>query len=114
MADDADLTPAAIMARAPEYFQADRSKGLAVVCQWELSGERGGQWHLDVADGTLQVIEGVAENPNVTLAMSDETFVKLLTGRMDGTAAFMTGRLKVRGDMGMALRLQSLFRSPGK
>ncbi len=112
MPDDPELTPTAIMARAPEYFQADRSRGLTAVCQWDLAGERGGQWHLDIADGTLAVVEGVAEKPDVTLAMSDDTFVKLLTGRMDGTAAFMTGKLKVKGDMGMALRLQSLFRSP--
>ncbi|HVA21819.1 MAG TPA: SCP2 sterol-binding domain-containing protein [Candidatus Micrarchaeia archaeon] len=112
MADDTELTPAAIMARAPEYFQADRAKGITAVCQWDLAGDRGGQWHLDIADGALAVVEGVAEHPTVTFAMSDDTFVRLLTGRMDGTAAFMTGKLKVKGDMGMALRLQSLFRSP--
>ncbi|HUY96831.1 MAG TPA: SCP2 sterol-binding domain-containing protein [Verrucomicrobiae bacterium] len=111
MSDDPELTPAVIMSRAPEFFQADRSKGITVVCQWDLAGERGGQWHLDIADGTLAVVEGVAAQPNVTLSMSDDTFVKLLTGRMDGTAAFMTGKLKVKGDMGMALRLQSLFRT---
>ena len=39
-------------------------------------------------------------------------YVKISTGQMDGTAAFMQGKLKIKGDMGLAIKMQSLFRRP--
>ncbi len=112
VADDGQPTAAQIMARIPEAFQADQAVGLTAIYQWDLADEGGGLWHVDVADGTCTVHEGQAENPNITISVSADNFVRLITGKLDGTMAFMTGKLKIKGDMGLAMRLQTLFRAP--
>ena len=82
--------------------------GLTAVYQFELSGENGGTWHVDIKDGGGTLQEGPAANPGVTILMAADDFVALTDGKLDGTMAFMSGKLKVRGDMGLAMKLQSL------
>jgi putative sterol carrier protein len=84
--------------------------GMNGVFQFDLSGENGGTWHVVLADGDGHVAEGPAENPGVTIAMAADDFVALTEGKLDGTMAFMSGKLKVKGDMGLAMKLQTLLR----
>ena len=49
----------------------------------------------------------------MTLAMSAQDYVDMILGKLNGQMAFMTGKLKIAGDMGLALKLQSLFKSRG-
>ncbi len=109
---DTELTPQQIMDRIPEAFQADKAQGIDATFQWDISGGQGGQWYVDIKDSQCQVHQGTSASPNITLTISDENFVKLITGRLDGTMAFMTGKLKLKGDMGLAMRLGGLFRMP--
>lgn len=89
--------------------EPQRLKGLVGKFQFDLSGAGGGQYHVDVGDGKATVAAGLLSDPDVTISMSGEDFIELATGRLGGTQAFMTGRLRVRGDMSLALRLQSLI-----
>lgn len=107
---DSELTPQQIMDRIPGAFQPDKAQGVTATFQWDISGPAGGHWYVEIKDGTCQVQVGEAASPNITLTLGDENFVKLLSGRLDGTMAFMTGKLKVKGDMGLAMKLQQLFR----
>jgi putative sterol carrier protein len=88
----------------------EKTKGMNAVYQFDLSGDEGGQWHIAINDGTASVKEGQAESPNVTITMSASDFVDMATGKLDGTMAFMSGKLKLKGDMGLAMKLQSLLR----
>lgn len=88
----------------------EKTKGMNAVYQFDLSGDEGGQWHIAIKDGTASVKEGQAESPNVTISMSASDFVDMATGKLDGTMAFMSGKLKLKGDMGLAMKLQSLLR----
>lgn len=88
----------------------EKTKGMNAVYQFDLSGDEGGQWHIAINDGTASVKEGQAESPNVTISMSASDFVDMATGKLDGTMAFMSGKLKLKGDMGLAMKLQSLLR----
>jgi putative sterol carrier protein len=78
--------------------------------QFDLSGEDGGAYHIVLKDGTGDAGAGAPDSPNTTISMSADDFVGLATGKLDPTMAFMTGKLKVRGDMALAMKLQNLLR----
>ena len=79
------------------------------VVVFDLSGEEGGQWTATIADGQLNITEGVSASSQVTFKMQAADFVALVNGTMNPIAAFMQGRIKVEGDMGVAMKLQTLF-----
>ena len=98
---------------AKEFFdglaeRADASKlaGMNNSYLFDIEGE--GQWHVTVADGGIQVAEG-AGDADATIATSGETFEKIVAGEQNPTTAYMTGKLKIKGDMGAAMKLQKLF-----
>jgi putative sterol carrier protein len=70
--------------------------------------EGAGTWKVDVDDGTVKVTEG-AGDADVTISTSEETFEQIASGEQNPTSAYMTGKLKVKGDMGAAMKLQKLF-----
>ncbi len=70
--------------------------------------EGAGKWKVDVQDGNVSVTED-AEDADVTISTSEETFEKITSGEQNATSAYMTGKLKVKGDMGAAMKLQKLF-----
>ncbi len=107
---EVEMTPQDIMDKIPTAFQAEKAQGVTATFQWDISGAQGGHWYVQIKDATCEVHQGDAEAPNITLTIGDENFVKMLTGRLDGTMAFMTGKLKVKGDMGLAMKLPQLFR----
>jgi putative sterol carrier protein len=104
---------------APEIFSeinsriaADPAKiaGMNAIYAFDLGGEQPGQYHISLKDGTADVGEGFPENPNITINMKSEDFIDLATGKLDGTMAFMSGKIKIKGDMGLAMKLQSVLR----
>ncbi len=90
-------------------FQADKAKGVRARYQWELSGAQGGQWWIDVNDGTFKMGKGKIDSPSVTFITSDKDWVAMSNGKLKGTGAFMTGRLKVRGSQAVARKLDEIF-----
>ncbi|MGA8017066.1 MAG: SCP2 sterol-binding domain-containing protein [Candidatus Dormiibacterota bacterium] len=84
--------------------------GGRAVYQFDLSGDDGGSFHIVLDNGAGDAGAGAPENPNTTITMAASDFVALAGGQLDPTMAFMTGKLKVKGDMGLAMKLQSLFR----
>jgi putative sterol carrier protein len=105
-------TPAEQISKLEENLRANPEKvaGMNGVFQFDLGGENGGVWHVSLANGDGHVAEGPAENPGVTISMAADDFVALTEGKLDGTMAFMSGKLKVKGDMGLAMKLQTLLR----
>lgn len=76
--------------------------------QFDLTGDDGGQWYIDLK-GTSKVEAGTLEEPGVTVTMSASDFVDLVEGRLNGQMAFMQGKLKIKGDMSLALKLQQVL-----
>ena len=70
--------------------------------------EGAGKWKVAVTDGKVSVSEG-GEDADAVISTSQETFEKITTGEQNPTSAYMTGKLKVKGDMGAAMKLQKLF-----
>lgn len=109
---EAELTPQDIIDQIPVAFQPDKAQGLDATFQFDITGDQGGQWYMVIKDAQCLVSPGNATGANITVTMGDENFVKLITGRLDGTMAFMTGKLKLKGDMALAMRLSNLFKLP--
>jgi putative sterol carrier protein len=88
--------------------RADSSKTAGMTNSYLFEIEGAGMWKVDVDDGTVTVSEGGGD-ADVTIATSQETFEKIIAGEQNPTSAYMTGKLKVKGDMGAAMKLQKLF-----
>jgi putative sterol carrier protein len=93
----------------PGRFRADKATGTNAVIQYDVSGEGGGTWHAVIKDGTCAVNQGPATNPNLTLTISAQDWLDMLSGKQQGQMLFMSGKLKVKGDMGLAMKLGSMF-----
>lgn len=104
-------TPADVFNRVNSEFQANPAKaaGTNAVYLFDLSGENGGQFHIVMRDGKGEAGPGAVENPNITISMAASDFVDLANGKLDGTMAFMSGKIRIKGDMGLAMKLQSVL-----
>jgi putative sterol carrier protein len=102
-------TPQQVFDGMRQSFQANKAKGVHARYQWELSGSSGGEWWIDVNDGTYKMGKGKIDNPSVTFITSDADWVAMSNGKLKGTWAFMTGRLKVHGSQAVARKLNEIF-----
>jgi putative sterol carrier protein len=104
-----DSTPQDVFDGMRKSFRADKAKGVHARYQWQLGGPNGGQWWIDVNDGTFKMGKGKIDNPNVTFITSDKDWVALSNGTLGGKWAFFTGRLKIRGSQNLARKLDEIF-----
>ena|ERR671918_2838835 len=104
-----DSTPQEVFDSMSQNFQAGQAKGVHSRYQWDLSGPQGGQWWIDVNDGKFKMGKGRIANPNVTFVAKDKDWVAVSNGQLGGTWAYMTGRLKIRGDQKLARKLGEMF-----
>ncbi len=93
----------------PGRFKKEAAKGLNAIYQFDLSGDGGGKWHAIIKDETCQVMEGAHPSPSMTMSMTAQDYLDMSTGKLNPQVAFMSGKLRIAGDMGLALRMQSLF-----
>ena len=107
--ESSSSTPQEVFDGMRQSFQAEKAKGVHARYQWDLSGPNGGQWWIDVNDGAYKMGKGKIDNPNVTFVATDKDWVAVSNGKLGGTWAYMTGRLKIRGDQGLARKLGQIF-----
>jgi putative sterol carrier protein len=88
--------------------RVDQSKTAGMNNSYLFDIDGAGQWKVDVQDGNVKVTEG-AGDADVTITTTEDTFDKIVSGEQNATSAYMTGKLKVKGDMGAAMKLQKLF-----
>jgi putative sterol carrier protein len=96
-----------------EFFQnlesrADSAKTAGMTNSYVFDIEGAGIWRVDVDDGKVTVTDGGGDADSV-ISASEETFAKIVAGEQNPTSAYMTGKLKIKGDMGAAMKLQKLF-----
>src|SRR5579872_68844 len=93
----------------PSKFNSEAASGMTKTIQWNITGEESGVWAFQIVDGVGQMIPGGIENPDITLTVSGKNWFAIAEGRLDSTKAFMTGKLKVKGDISIAIKLPQLF-----
>ena len=90
----------------PERVRPERIAGMNNTYAFDIEGA--GMWTVAIADGTVAVTEGAGE-ADCTFSSNEETFEKIVAGEQNATTAYMTGKLKIKGDMGAAMKLQKIF-----
>jgi putative sterol carrier protein len=94
------MTAKELLMRVPAAVTADPATPDAVI-QFETTEPV----HCIVKDGAVTSVEGFAPRADVTVKVKDDDLVKMFDGKLNPMTAFMTGRLKVKGDIGLAQRL---------
>lgn len=89
---------------------SDLIKELNASYSFDITGNESGQYGLSFQDGVATVSENGLEDADCSLTMNIKNFKKLLQGNLNSATAFMTGRLKVKGDIGLALKLEGVLK----
>ena len=104
-----ELTVKEIFHTMCDHFDAEAAKGINARIQFLLSGDQATEYAMAIVDQTCKVNEGKIDNPNLTLKADAELVTKVLSGEVDGMKAYMMGKLKLIGDVSLALKLIKLF-----
>jgi putative sterol carrier protein len=96
-----------------EFFETlesrvDPAKAAGMTASYRFEIDGSGTWTVDVDEGKVSVSENGAD-ADCTISASSETFMQIANGEQNPTAAYMSGKLKVKGDLGQAMKLQKLF-----
>jgi putative sterol carrier protein len=108
-----DVTLKAIFDGMQEAFNPQKAAGVTSTLQYDIDTDEGTkQWAVVIADGKCATSEGAADDPRLTLQLGLTDFVRLIFGQADGTQLFMSGKLKLKGDMMFAMQMQGFFDQP--
>ena len=91
-------------------FQADKAAGQSAIVQWDITAPDSTRtYQLKIDNGSCEVDKGGTDSPRVTLGLSLADFLRFVSGKLDGMQAFMSGKLKLAGDMMFAQTMQAWF-----
>lgn len=105
-----DLTPEILFSRMPKAFLPEKAPGMDAVILFDLSGDQGGKWVATIKDGACTVTKGTVDNPKLTLTADAVDYVGVFTGKVNPMAAFGEGKIKLKGDIGLAMKLMNIFK----
>jgi putative sterol carrier protein len=109
----AEYTVKQLVYNHEKAFIPDAAAGVNAVIQYKLTGEEGGDYIITIKDGKCSVSEGIAANPTMTMSADGRDFGDVLLGRANGMQYFMTGKLKLAGDLNLAMKLTTFFKMSG-
>ena len=108
-----DYTVEQLVRNHEKAFKPEAAEGVDAIIQYHLLGDGGGDWIVNIHEGKCTVAEGNAENPRMTLTAEAQDFSDVLTGKANGMQYFMMGKLRLAGDLNMAMKLTSFFKMGG-
>jgi putative sterol carrier protein len=98
-----------VILEMPDHFDPVKAGDMNVAVQFALSGDGGGNWYVRIADGKCEVRAGILDEPQATIKMAADDYVKMTAGELNAMVAFISGRIKVVGNLSTVMRMQSLF-----
>jgi len=107
-----ELTIAKLMDLMPKAFLPEKAAGVEAVIQYHLTGDQGGDWVIKITNGTCTVVPGSAEKPTLTLTAESADYLKIISGKMNAMSAFAEGKIKLKGDLALAMKLMNFFKLP--
>ena len=105
-----------VFRRMAEHVEPDRIADLEAIIHFRITEARGGGvdvYELAFEGGACEVRSEATTEPKVSFEVAPVPFLRLVTGAESGPAMFMTGKIKVKGDLMFASRMTSFFRIPG-
>ena len=99
------MTATDLLKKLPTAFQPDTAGDVDCTVQFNISTPM----HVVIKNGACATKDGTSGTADVTITMEDDDLVSLMKGELNGMTAFMTGKLKIEGDMGVAMKLQSIL-----
>lgn len=103
------MSVADIFSNMAQNFNAEKAGDLNASVVFDLSGDGGGAWTVVVADGKANVSEGAAEGSTATIRMAASDYEDMTSGKLNPMMAFMSGKIKVEGDLNTVMKFQTLF-----
>jgi putative sterol carrier protein len=103
------LTVKELFERMPTAFKPEAAPGVDAVIQFFLTGDQAADYYVTIADDTCKVDEGKHESPAASLTVDSSDYLDMVFGKLNPQLAFMQGKLKLSGDMGLLMRFQSFF-----
>lgn len=97
------------MIEMQKSFRSEVAGNLNATYLFDISGSSGGKWGLEIKNGKCELKTGQVENPSVIISISDQDWLSIYKGALNSQMAFMMGKLRVAGDMSLAMKLQSMF-----
>jgi putative sterol carrier protein len=94
----------------PGAFQPEKAAGIDAVVQFKFTGAEAGEYYVTIKDAKCNVTPGIFATPKLTVTADGGDFVKIFSGQMDGMQAFMQGKLRLLGDVNLAMKLLGLFK----
>jgi putative sterol carrier protein len=104
-----------IFNRMPSLFRADRAGSTQAVIHWIITGAAGGgsdTYETVIENGACTVTNQPARDPKLSMTMDPVTFLKVVSGDGNPMMMFMTGKIKAKGDLGLAAQVAKLFDIP--
>ena len=101
--------------RMPTLFRADRAGSTQAVIHWIITGGAGGgtdTYETVIEDGACTVTNQPVRDPKLAMTMDPVTFLKVVSGDGNPMMMFMTGKIKAKGDLGLAAQVAKLFDIP--
>ena len=102
-------SPDDVFAQMRQSFRADRARGQHIRYQFNFGDPQGGKWWVEINDGACTMGKGIVQHPDVTLACTGADWVRLSNGTLSGFQAFLTGRLRIKGNQFTARKLDDIF-----
>lgn len=104
-----DLTIEQIMTNTPKVFKASAAEGVNTVVQFNFTGAEASEWFVTVKDGSCTSEKGTTASPNMTMTIDSQDYINIISGTLNPMNAFMQGKVKVSGDMMMAMKFPTFF-----
>ena len=98
------------MSRMAGAFVPEKAVGVDATIQLKLTGSQAADWYVVIKDNKCTVSQGAAPAAKLTVTVDSGDFIKLFTGQLDGMQAYMQGKLRIAGDMSLAMKLLGMFK----
>ncbi len=105
------LTISELMGKMPGAFIPEKASGIDAVIHFKFTGAEPGEWNATIKNGNCEVAQGIPHfKPTMTLTSDSADYIKIFTGELDGMQAFMQGKIKLAGDLNLAMKLMQMFK----